>query len=165
MAMASGWMLPARFRDLRDRFSNVPPGDLRSVLKHAERWATDRPMTLTTEGARVDTLYFVIKGRLEAEKLGETFRIPPGVFVGEVAYLMNSKGSATVRLEAGAEIIAWPLDKLKAQARRNPRAELALNSIISTDLAAKVALAVAPKVLPAGLIGEDEPGHRMAATP
>ena len=148
----AGWMLPPRFRDLRDRFGTIPPGDLRAVLRHARREVLEADKVLTREGQPVDTLDFVLSGRVHAEKLGEGFRIPHGVFVGEVAYLTRARSSATVRVEAGAEIVSWPIEKLHRQAAKNPRAKLALEAIVSRDLAAKVSLAVAPKSLPPGLI-------------
>lgn len=144
------WMVPAQFRDLRERFASITPGDLRSVLRHARRYRLGEDLMLTREGVPVDTLYFVLSGRISAEKLGERFQIPAGVFVGEVAYLTGRPSSATITVDKGAEVISWSISALARQTRRSPRARLALEALISTDLAAKVALAVAPKTLPPG---------------
>ncbi|MBM1221054.1 cyclic nucleotide-binding domain-containing protein [Ponticoccus sp. SC2-23] len=148
LARRAWWMVPPKFRDMRDRFASIPPGDLRSVLRHAHRYRLEDDLVMTREGRPVDTLYFVLSGRISAEKLGERFLIPSGVFVGEVAYLTGRPSSATITVDKGAEVISWSIEALARQTRRNPRARLALEALISTDLAAKVALAVAPKNLP-----------------
>jgi len=150
-ARRAAWTLPAEFRDLRPRFHGVSPGDLRTIMRHATRHTTDADQTLTVEGRPVDTLYYVIKGRLDVEKLGEAFRIPDGVFIGEVAFLTQSHSRATIRLRQGAEVISWPVAALQRQARANPRAKLALDAILSHDLANKVALSVAPHNMPPGM--------------
>jgi hypothetical protein len=147
-ARRAWWMVPSQFRDLRDRFSSIPPGDLRSVLRHAQRVRLEQDLVMTREGVPVDTLYFVLSGKISAEKLGEQFMIPAGVFVGEVAFLTGRASSATISVGKGAEVIRWSIPELTRQTRRSPRTRLALEALISTDLAAKVALAVAPKNLP-----------------
>lgn len=151
MMRRSAWLIPTAFRDLAPLFPNMAPGDLRAIFRHATRQTITDDHVITREGQPVDQLYFVIHGEMQADKLGHSFPVPAGVFVGEVAYMSEAPSSATVTLKAGSEVVIWPVHQLKRQARRNPRAKLALDSAISRDLAAKVRLAVAPNRLPEGI--------------
>lgn len=136
--------VPARHRDLYEQFKDLPPGDFRELVHLAKREILETTQELTTENKPVDALYFVISGKLEIEKQGERFQMPPGVFVGEVAYLTGRKSSATTWLGAGAEVLIWDPVRLRRRSGRKARFKLALEAMISKDLALKVAYAVAP---------------------
>lgn len=135
-------------RDHRDiyqaQFSHMPPADFRVLMKHARRERLTEPRRVTVEGGRVEALYFVIEGEIHIEKLGERFSMPSGLFVGEIAYLTGRRSSATTWLPAGAEVLVWEFEKLKSRSVHRPRFKLALEAMISRDLAMKVAVAVAP---------------------
>lgn len=137
-------LIPRAHRDLYQRFKDVPPGDFRELMRQAERRALDPSTAITREGQPVDKLYYVISGKLEVEKRGERFLMPSGMFVGEVAFLTRMKSSATTRLPEGGEVLVWDVARLRRRARRRPRFLMALEAMISRDLAIKVALAVAP---------------------
>ena len=70
------------------------------------------------------------------------------VFVGEVAYLLNANSVATTIVPMGTEIIRWDVATLEKAIRRKPRIKLALDTVISKDLATKVSFSVAPADLP-----------------
>lgn len=136
--------IPSRHRDLYDRFRDLPPGDFRELVQLARRERLDARHELTREHAPVDALYYVVSGQLEIEKQGERFTMPSGVFVGEVAYLTGRASSATTWLGEGAEILIWDPALLRRRSKRKARFKLALEAMISKDLALKVAFAVAP---------------------
>ncbi|KMW58546.1 Cyclic nucleotide-binding domain protein [Candidatus Rhodobacter oscarellae] len=136
--------IPRRFQDLYPRFSHLPPGDFRALMRRGRRYMTETEEVLGREGAPVDRLVYVISGVGQVRKRGERFTVPPGVFIGEVAYLMNRGSAATTTLPEGSEIIAWDKAVLDAASAKSPRFRLALEAAISRDMAAKVALAVAP---------------------
>ena len=136
--------IPARHRDIYDHFRDLPPGDFRELLSLAKRVSLDAEALLTTEHEPVPALYFVVSGKLRIEKQGEQFTMPPGVFVGEVAYLTGRVSSATTWLSEGAEMLVWDPAKLRRRSARKARFKLALEAMISKDLALKVAFAVAP---------------------
>ena len=137
--------VPRRHRDIYNkRFRNMPPGDFRQLMKFARREVTQSERIITIEGAEVKELYFVISGDLTIEKRGEIFNMPAGLFVGEIAYLTKQKSSATTRVPEGAEVLVWDFATLRKRAARKPRFKLALEAMISMDLAVKVAFAVAP---------------------
>ncbi|WP_296418942.1 Crp/Fnr family transcriptional regulator [Pseudooctadecabacter sp.] len=140
--------LPRAHVDIYDRFDVLTPGDFRLVMGRAERLTLDAAHTITTEGQPNTHLYYVISGRITVVKRGIRFSLPEGLFVGEVAYLLDTDASATTRVEKGAEVIRWDLRTLRRTARRNPRFKLAIDAMVSRDLAGKVAQAVSVQSVP-----------------
>lgn len=140
----SKWAIPKRDKDLSTLFPSMPPGDFRALMHLADRFELDTPLTLTTEGAPADYLYYVVSGKISVQKMGEVFFLPPNLFVGEVAYLTGRRSAATSELDAGAEVLRWSVADLRAKSKRKTRFKLALEAMISNDLALKVAGAVAP---------------------
>ncbi|WP_299283375.1 cyclic nucleotide-binding domain-containing protein [uncultured Tateyamaria sp.] len=136
--------VPHAHRDIYPLFSSLPPGDFRDLVLRAERKVLEAPMQVTTEGVEPDTLIFVISGQIDVVKRGERFSMPPNLFVGEVAYLTQQPSAATTRLPAGAEVLIWDVAALRARAEKKSRFKLAIEAMISSDLAVKVAFAVAP---------------------
>lgn len=137
-------IVPKRHRDIYQWFPDVPPGEFRALMKMADRRVVDTATVITREGQPVAGLWFVASGRIEIDKQGERFTMPAGVFVGEVAFLTGMAASATTTLSEGTEILAWDAAALRRRGKRKPRFLMALEAMISRDLAAKVALAVAP---------------------
>ncbi|SMY08676.1 Crp/Fnr family transcriptional regulator [Flavimaricola marinus] len=138
------WIIPPEYRALYAQFAHLQPGDFRSVVRTARRVTLRRDTQLTIEGQPVTEVYLVLSGRTRVSKGAEEFELPAGVFVGEVAYLLETPASASTVIEAGGEVLVWPIDVLRDRSARKPRFKLALEAMISRDLARKVALAVAP---------------------
>jgi hypothetical protein len=137
--------LPRDFVDVYDDFQvfrELPPGDFNVLMRYARRYSLDQAKVLTEEGKPVHSLYFVLNGKMEVEKLGRHFIMPSGIFVGEVAYILGRTSSATTVLQPGAEVIEWPIDQLKSASERKARFKLAIDALVSKDLAQKVSLAV-----------------------
>lgn len=142
--------LPSNLSDIYDRcpiFQDLPPGDFRVLMRTARRYVTEADLTLTREHQRGEKLFFVVDGIARVEKLGKTFEMPGQFFVGEVAYLLNRNSAATTVLKAGSEVIEWEFAKLRAGSLKKTRFKLALEALISRDLAQKVSLAVAPNTI------------------
>ena len=137
--------VPHAHRDIYAQFANLPPGDFRELILQARRYTLDAETSITAEGVAVERLYYVVSGAISIEKRGGTYSMPSGVFVGEVAYLSNQPSAATTTLAAGSEVLAWDFDVLRRRAARKSRFKLALEAMISRDLAIKVAFAVAPR--------------------
>ena len=140
--------LPRAHVDIYDQFDVLTPGDFRLVMSQAERLVLDDAQQITIEGQPNTHLYYVISGQMMVSKQGIQFPLPERLFVGEVAYLLGTPASATTHLVAGAELIRWDLDTLRTTARRNPRFKLAIDAMLSRDLASKVAHAVAMQSVP-----------------
>lgn len=134
--------LPKRHKDIYHYFSTLLPGDFRDVVKLAERRTNDAPLVMTKEGEPVTSLYFLISGRTSVDKAGEEFGLPEGIFIGEVAYLTNRVASATTTAPVGSEILEWNFASLRRKAAKDSRFKLALEAVISNDMADKVTLAV-----------------------
>jgi len=141
----SRFAVPREHSDIYPIFSLLPPGDFRTLVRLGRRRVLDEDAVLTHDGAPVDTLYFVLKGEAAAEKRGETFMLPERIFIGEVGYLTRDGASATTRLAKGSEVLEWDVARLRSKAKRSARFNLALDALISKDLAAKVSRAGAPR--------------------
>lgn len=140
----SKWILPKRDVDIYPSFSALPPGDFRKLMLLARREKYSKGKVLTTAGTAVPSLYYVISGLVDVRKQGGGFHMRSGNFVGEVAFLTNNKASATVVVAEEGELLCWDVNHLLARAERDVRFRLALDAIISLDLARKVAQAGAP---------------------
>jgi CRP-like cAMP-binding protein len=140
----SPWAVPKMYRDVYPRFKMLPPGDFRKLVKVAERSTRPAGYPLTVGGQPVSTLYYIIDGAVRLEKFGESFDIPDAVFVGEVAYLTNRRASASTVLTKESDVLEWDVDLLKQRSKRDPRFRLAIDAVISLDLAGKVARAGSP---------------------
>lgn len=138
----SNLAIPEEHRDIYTNFGTVPPGDFRNIMKVAKRYTTAEDRILTTEGTPVEKLYFILSGELIAKKKGFDFPLPNGIFVGEVAYLVGQASSATTFLKNGAEVIEWDVSTLYLKSKKNVRFKLALEALISNDLARKVTVSV-----------------------
>lgn len=136
--------IPRQHADIYPAFSLLPPGDFRTLMGLCTRRVVAEETQMTREGAPVETLYFVLNGQTTACKRGESFKLPEKIFIGEVGYLTGDGASATTTLAAGSEILEWDVARLRRKAKRNVRFNLALDALISKDLAAKVALAGGP---------------------
>ena len=144
LARKSKLAIPAEHRDIYPQFDSLPPGDFRTLVKLARRHVTDAETTLAQEGAPVEKLYYILSGTIEAAKLGSRFTLPAGTFVGEVAYMTGQVSAATTVLAPGSEVLEWRVADLRHRSARSSRFKLALEAMISRDLAVKVSFAVAP---------------------
>lgn len=140
----SKWAIPKEHADIYEKFHTLPPGDFRDLLKVATRRVLSEDLQATTEGENVHQLYFVLQGKIMASKFGQSFELPCDIFVGEVAYLTEQNASATTTIFKSAEVLEWDVSRLRKKSKKD-RFRLALEAIISSDLAQKVTVAVAPK--------------------
>lgn len=137
--------VPSAHRDIYDGpFFHMPPQDFRTLMSVCKRKTLTERTKITEESKSVNQLYFVVSGDIEIEKLEEQFSMPSGLFVGEIAYLTARRSSATTHLPEGAEVLIWDFETLKKKSENNARFKMALEALISRDLALKVAVAVAP---------------------
>lgn len=144
LARNSQWAIPREHKDIYDHFPGLPPGDFRTLLGLAKRGISEQEIKLTTQNAPLTKLYYVIDGETAVTKNDDNFRVPGGTFVGEVAYLMDRRASASTRLLPGAEYLEWTTHDLRKASARSARFKLALESVLSMDLAQKVSRSVAP---------------------
>ena len=89
----------------------------------------------------LDRLYFVLDGEIALEKSGKRIAIEPGIFIGEVAFLLGRPASATVIVGPGARYVVWETGHLRRLLLRAPSLSIALSSALNRDMATKVARA------------------------
>lgn len=150
------WRIPAAYRDIYPLFEPILPGDFRALMKQARRYHVEVETQVTTQGKVPDKLFFVISGNFKAAKKGLSFAMEDRTFVGEVAYLMDRPSAATTTFPPGVEVIEWDRATVARTSARNPRFKLALEAVMSRDLARKVALAVSPSSSGAQSAGNPE---------
>ena len=137
--------IPKQHRDIYTHFSILPPGDFRKLMAVAKRERLPADFVLTKNNARVKSVYYVISGGVAVEKFGERFYLPDGIFLGEVGYLTGNRASATAFLTEDSDVLQWPVTTLKRHCDRDVRFKLAMDALISIDLAEKVARAGSPR--------------------
>lgn len=143
-ARNANWSIPEEHKDIYPLFDELIPGDFRKVMRIANRETVQQERVVTREGEVPDTLIFVTRGSFLVQKSEARFDVPGPTFIGEVAYLRDAPSAATTTLAAGTEIVVWSRDALNRHTRTSPRLKLALDALISRDLANKVSLAVSP---------------------
>ena len=140
----ASFAVPRGFTDIYPNFAPLLPGDFRTLMHLGKRITLDKDTVLSREGTPQDKIYFIINGIPTVTKMGTSFPMAERIFVGEVAYLTGKGSAATTSVKAGTEVMVWDLKKLRKAEKQKPRIKLALDAVISQDLARKVALAVAP---------------------
>ena len=145
----SKWAVPRQHRDIYPQFQVLPPGDFRAIVRAADRRRLTAPLVATTEGAPVSSLIYVLAGEVMVEKRGQRFALVPGIFLGEVALLTRGMASATTVIGEGSEILVWDVDTIHHRSANSPRFKLAIEAMISLDLANKVAKAAGPQLVSA----------------
>ncbi len=124
---------------LFSEFAGMSPGQFRRLMR-AGKWMTAAsPTVLTTENERPWALYYVLEGGITIAKSGREFQVQPPMFIGEVAWLLNTDASATVEIADGARYVVWDTGDLKALLKRNPDLGLCLDNLLNRDLAGKIA--------------------------
>lgn len=124
------------------QLDTMTPGEFRRMMR-AGRWqAASESTVLTRENQPLDRLYYVLDGGLVLEKGGNPpVAIDPGIFIGEVAFLLTRTASATVTVAAGGRYVVWDAGSLRRLLLRAPSLRIAFNAALNRDMAAKVARA------------------------
>lgn len=131
---------------LFDAFETLTPGQFRRVLKLAQwRLAEDPEGTLLTEENEPSgALFYIFEGIISVEKRGRPFRLPEGNFVGEVAFVMNRRTTATTVAPKGVRYVEWDSDALRRLGRKRANLGNAINALLTRDLAKKLTTSYQP---------------------
>lgn len=154
VARRSRLAIPRAHADIYKEFPDLPPGDFRALMKLATRYTLDDDKQLTSEGEAGKKLYYILRGDTLLRKGEQAFVLPPKMFLGEIAFLINAPSSASAWLEAGSELLEWDFDELQRKCARSARFKLALEAAISIDLAQKVATSMGKNAVPVAHIPE-----------
>lgn len=123
------------FQNLR----GLTPGQFRRLLKLGKWQRLHEPMVLTREGEALDRLYYVLQGEVEVDKSGRKITVEPSVFIGELAYLRDKPATATVTAGKEAVVVSWSHKDLKRVTLKDSELNQSLSTLLSADLAEKVA--------------------------
>jgi hypothetical protein len=119
-------------------FTSLSPGQFRRLLKAAKWNTAAEPTILTWEDRKPDSLFFVLDGTITIAKGERRFMVSPGVFIGEIAWLLGTPATATVEVPAGARYVEWDAANLRNLLTRNPTLRIAFEGMLNRDLAGKL---------------------------
>lgn len=120
-------------------FQTLRPREFASLLKVADWKEIPAGDEMIAEGKPVSELMLITSGRSTVEsgrrKLAE---ISTGQFVGEMAFLTEEVASARVFANITTRVLSWPVDQLQKLLNDSPELHVKVQSILGTDLAAKL---------------------------
>lgn len=125
----------ALFQNLR----GLNPGQFRRLMKTGRWQKAGAETVLTREGEELNELHYVLAGDVEVDKAGRRIPVAPAVFIGELAYLRKKPATATVRVKPGAVYVSWKHADLAKITQKDDGLSSALGTLLSNDLAEKVA--------------------------
>ncbi|MEM7211229.1 MAG: cyclic nucleotide-binding domain-containing protein [Pseudomonadota bacterium] len=119
-------------------FHRIGPGEFRRLMKIAQFHEAGPNDVLTHEGVVPEKLFYVMHGTVHIEKNGKHFTYMAGAFVGELSMVTDEPAIATVWLEPSSAYVSWDRSRITALTHRRPSMKLALDQLISRDMAIKV---------------------------
>lgn len=123
------------------RLDTMTPGEFRRMMKLVHWHAAGADEVLTRENQPLDRLYYVLDGAVTIDKAGHRIPVDPGVFIGEVAFLLTRTASATVTVAEGTRYVSWDAGALRRLLIRAPSLRIAFDAALNRDMAGKVARA------------------------
>jgi len=137
---------------LFEAFDTLTPGQFRRIAAIAKWRQADDPSgtVLTQEEEPSDALFYIFDGNISVEKYGKQFRLPAGNFVGEVAFVLNRRTTATTVAPQGVRFVEWDCEALRGLGRKYEPLRISLNALLTRDLAKKLGRSYQPEdALPA----------------
>ena len=127
----------------RDFASTMPPDierrTVRRLLAGADVRTLDKGATLTTQGAPVDALYYLVSGVATIEKDGEVIAAcGPGDYVGEMSFVSGNPASATARVVKPMRVLAFDQTKLRAAISTDSAIRRAMEASLNVNLVGKL---------------------------
>lgn len=131
---------------LFEAFDTLTPGQFRRIAAIANwQQAVDPSGTsLTQEDEPSDALFYVYEGVISVEKRERQFRLPQGNFVGEVAFVLNRRTTATTVAPLGVRYVEWDCEELRRLGRKYEALRISLNALLTRDLAKKLSSSYQP---------------------
>lgn len=137
---------------LFEAFDTLTPGQFRRIAAIAKWRQADDPTgtILTQEDEPSDALFYIFEGDISVEKYGKQFRLPADNFVGEVAFVLNRRTTATTVAPEGVRFVEWDSEALRGLGRKYEPLRISLNALLTRDLAKKLGRSYQPEdALPA----------------
>ena len=127
-------------KSLYEHFTTLTPGQFRSIYKLGTHHVADKPTLLCNENGTADKLYFLQSGGATVSKNGANFEIPSGIFLGEIAFILDGKYSADVNANPQSQFYTWDFSALRKIMSKKPDLNNAMIALFNKDLASKLAV-------------------------
>ena len=145
LGLVAASALTSRFEDTAQflydsEFSGLSRRDFRALLDKGE-WCNISPgYVFTSLGEPVEYLYYLLKGEAVAELSGANLlNRCEGTVIGEISFQTGGPASATVTATAPCLVMRWRQAELRELCRRNPEIARAINNLVSSHMAYKLA--------------------------
>lgn len=129
---------------LFSRLPGLTPAQYKALLDISEWHNPAVPMQLTQTSQMPKALYYVLEGQVEVNRDKQRFSIGPHAFIGELAFLRQKPATATTFAKTGSLIVSWEQRALRNLLSSDDGVRKAVDSLLSTDLAEKIARTAPP---------------------
>ena len=123
---------------LYECFNTLTPGQFRILMKHAKWHFVGEKTKVCTQDQSADRFFYILDGAINIEKNDKLFLLEPKSFLGEVAFILNGKYSATAYADEGVCFIEWDNQAIKKEMLKKPALFNAFSALFNKDLALKV---------------------------
>jgi hypothetical protein len=130
------FQLSAEEMMLYAKLPGLTPIEFKQLLAIAQWHNPQTPMQMTEEGTMPDALHYVLEGKVNS--------VGPHAFIGELAFLREKPATATTHAEPGALVVGWKQTALRSLMKSNDGIRKALDSLLTVDMAEKIARAAPP---------------------
>ena len=122
-------------------FSHFAPVEFMKIMRIGVWKAGEPGDILATKDEPIDDIMVIYNGEVAILKGGaEVALLRDGTWIGEMSYLQGGNASATVRVARRTRYVSWHKDELTSLMKRNPTMDVAMKSVLSSDLINKLSL-------------------------
>jgi hypothetical protein len=144
VADTTHFRLDGNEKRLFDLLEDLSPGQFRQLLKAGRAETAASHLGITREGQPLEELFFVLERPITIEKRGSRAVTSSDTFVGEIAFLLGQRATATVTLEPGTPYFVWNAAELRSLMKAKPGLGTSLSIAMNKKLALKIAAGNVP---------------------
>ena len=130
--------MTAQEEELYRLFYTLSPGEFRTLMKIGTWFHAEKEEQITAKGEVPERLFFILDGTVSVDRGKSSFNVGPGVFIGELAFLMKNPATANVSLSKSARGVSWKVSELSRLLAARPQMRVAFDSLLNKDLASKL---------------------------
>ena len=127
-------------KTLFSHFDTLNPGQFRRIAKRAVWHSATGGELLCQENEEASRLYFVVDGQVEIQKSDKSFFVDGGMFLGEIAFILDGGYTATVKATKGLRYAEWKNSDLNTLMGKDAALNNAIIALFNRDLASKLAV-------------------------
>ena len=102
------------------------------------KFSMTKEEVITNCGETPDKLFFILEGTASIKREEKTFKVGPGIFISELAFLTKNTATANVCLNNQAKGVSWDSSELTRLLATRPQMKVAFDSLLNNDLASKL---------------------------